>query len=219
MIVLHVSDLHAPFEHPHAMDFLRDLARNLRPDVVVNAGDEIDAHNFARWPREVESIGPKEELTGARRTLKRLAKLFPVMTLVESNHSYRPWKKAATVGIGRDFLRSRQSVLETPDAWVWVQAALIDDVTFIHGEGFSGQRGAIDAALSYRRPVAIGHIHSHAGITYQAGPESTIWGLNSGCLIDPTATAFSYGRTYRHKPVLGCGAVIDRVPYFFPMGV
>lgn len=218
-ITLCISDFHAPFENAAALDFVRDIAKQLKPDRVICMGDEVDMHNFARWPREPDAMGAVEELAAAKATLKQLAKIFPVMTIVDSNHTWRPWKKAAAAGLLSSMMRDRQSVLGTPDGWQWVEAADVDGTTFIHGEGYTGDRGAIDAASRYHRPVAIGHIHSHAGIHYKTGPTRQIWGLNCGCLVDPNAIAFRYGRTHRDKPTLGTGAVIHGIPYFFPLGV
>lgn len=217
MIVLTVSDLHAPAAHPSAIDFLADLKRNLKPDCVVCMGDEVDGHRFARWRPDQDAAGPNEELTTARLYLGQLAKVFPRLTICESNHPTRYQKRAAEAGLVGSMVASKREVFDTPAGWLWVKSALIDDTTFIHGEGFMGPRGAIDAALSYRRPVAIGHLHAYAGVTYQAGPESTLWGLNCGCLIDPDHPYFNYGRTHRLKPILGTGAVIHGIPYFFPL--
>lgn len=212
-----ISDLHAPFHHPHALDFLRDIGRELKPDSVICSGDEVDCHNFARWPRAADAVGPNEEVEGARQTLRALSKIYPRLTVVESNHTWRPWRRAAVAGLLPSMMRSRQQVFDTPADWLWVQAACVDGVTFIHGEGFAGDRAAIDAAKTYHRNVVIGHVHSHAGIKYASGPTSQIFGMNVGCLIDPSSPAFDYGRTYRHKPVLGCGIVVDGVPAFVPL--
>ena len=218
-VVLTISDLHAPFQHKHALDFLRDLRKEYRPDHVVCLGDEIDAHNFARWDRDADAIGPREELSAARQVLRDVAKLFPVLSIVESNHTYRPWKKAAGVGLTRDFLRSRRDVLETPAAWHWSDTYRIDGVTYLHGEGFAGANAARDASTAYMGSVAIGHVHSYAGIAWRhtlAG--QTIFGANFGCLIDETQPAFNYAKHHRNRPVLGTGVVIDGVPRFIPMG-
>lgn len=217
MKILTISDLHAPFSHGHALDFLRDLKREIKPDVVVSLGDEVDFHNFARWPRDWEACGKREELQQARDYLKQLARLFPVLTIVESNHTWRPWKQAALAGLVPEMMRARQQVLDTPDDWIWVQAARYDDVTFIHGEGFSGPRAAIDAAVTHRCNMVIGHIHAHAGVAYSRGARDQIFAMNVGCLVDATLPAFSYGKHARYKPVIGTGAVLDGVPFFFPL--
>ena len=40
--VLVISDLHIPYHHPQAFDFLKALKAKYKPDHVVNIGDELD---------------------------------------------------------------------------------------------------------------------------------------------------------------------------------
>lgn len=217
MRILTISDLHAPFAHPAALDFLADLNREIKPDHVVCLGDEVDAHNFARWPRDWEAPGPREELQAARAYLAQVAKLFPRLTIVDSNHTWRPWKLAASAGLLPEMLRERGDVLGTPAGWTWVAAALFEGVVYFHGEGYSGDRGAIQAAVDYQGNVVIGHIHSHGGIAYISRAGGDRWAMNAGCLVDPSLPAFNYGKHSRNKCVLGTGAVLDGVPVFFPL--
>lgn len=216
MKTLYISDLHSPFHHTDALDFIAQLHSTLKPDSCVCLGDEIDAHNFARWTRHPDAIGPVEELRAAREFLHQLSKITPRLLIVESNHTYRPWRRAAALGFGKEFLKSRAEVLETPKTWRWVESTHIDGVFAIHGEGYSGPDAAINAARHYRSSTVIGHVHSHAGIRYDVG-ETVMWGMNAGCLIDTSAPAFDYARHHRFRPVLGASAVIDGVPMFFPL--
>jgi predicted phosphodiesterase len=41
--VLVISDLHIPYHHPQAFDFLQALKTKYKPDHIVNIGDELDA--------------------------------------------------------------------------------------------------------------------------------------------------------------------------------
>lgn len=65
MIILTVSDLHCPWQHPDAFDFLADLARRYKPDKVVVLGDEIDAQAFSRFPRNPDMHSPGHEIDAA----------------------------------------------------------------------------------------------------------------------------------------------------------
>ena len=42
--ILCISDLHIPYHHPQAFDFLKALKKKLNPDLIVNGGDELDKH-------------------------------------------------------------------------------------------------------------------------------------------------------------------------------
>lgn len=215
--ILSISDLHAPFAHAAALDFLSDLKRVIKPDRVICLGDEVDFHNFGRWDRDWNAPGPCEELAAARAYLRQLAKLFPRLTIVDSNHTWRPWKKAATAGLAASMLRDRRDVLDAPATWQWVEAAIDGDVVFSHGEGFNGQRAAIDSAHAWRRNSVIGHVHAHAGIIFQTSSGGTLWGMNAGCLVDTKAAAFNYGKHSKLKPTLGTGAVLDGLPVWFAL--
>lgn len=218
MRTLIISDLHAPFHHPHALDFLRDAAKALKPDSIICSGDEVDCHNFARWQRGADAVGPVEELSAAKAVLSQLAKLFPAMTICESNHTWRPWKKAAVAGLLPSMLRDRQQVFSTPDGWLWAQFIRKDNITYCHGEGFSGDRAAIDAAKSCFGSAVIGHIHAHAGVKWYRGNGPPVFGLNVGCLIDTKSVAFDYAKHNKAKAILGCGIIVDGVPSFIPLG-
>ena len=45
--VLVISDLHIPYHHPDAFEFLKALKKKYKPDLVVNIGDEIDQHSIS----------------------------------------------------------------------------------------------------------------------------------------------------------------------------
>lgn len=214
--VLVIPDLHCPFEHPGAFDFLADLRRAYRPTNVVCIGDEADMHNFARWPRDVDAVGPNEELTALRKSIGRLAKIIPTLTICTSNHTYRPLRKAAGAGLPASMLAGIRTVLGAPEGWFWVSAAYVDSVAYEHGEGYSGPDGAMRAAQGNMVSTVIGHIHSHAGVRYQAVRGGRVFGMNVGCLIDITQPAFAYAKHMHARPVLGCGLVTDGVPQFVP---
>ena len=62
------------------------------------------------------------------------------------------------------------------------------------------------------------HLHADGGIGYSTSPSGeTIFGLNTGALVDDSAYAFRYGVNSRFKATLGCGVIVDcREAYFIP---
>ena len=42
--ILCISDLHIQAHHPQSFDFLKALKKKIKPDLVVNGGDELDKH-------------------------------------------------------------------------------------------------------------------------------------------------------------------------------
>jgi hypothetical protein len=212
-----VGDLHCPFAHPGALDFLRDVAKEHRPYSVVCLGDEIDAHAWSRFEKNPKLPAASDELRKARKQLAGLAKLFPRMYVCHSNHTMRLYKKAASVGIPDECVKSIADVLGAPETWTWAHRWELNGVVFQHGDGYSGKEAHIKAAAANRRSTVIGHVHSHAGVAYLSGPLDTIWGMQAGCLLDPGSEAFEYAKNSPNRPTLGCGVVRDGVPHFVPM--
>lgn len=215
--VLTVSDLHCPYQHPSAWDFLADLKRAYRPSSVVVLGDEVDFAAYSRFAKDPEGLSPGDELKAAVAALKALYKIFPRASVVHGNHSVRPFKRASEAGLPNALLRSFEAVLEAPRGWEWVPDKVIDSVLYIHGDGFSGKNAALTAAETHRHNVVIGHVHCYAGVQYTSGRFNSVWGMNAGCLIDPSARVFDYAKHYARRPTLGTGLVIDGVPHFVPL--
>lgn len=216
MRTLVISDFHAPFGHPGAVDFLSKLRREVKPDEVVCIGDEHDAHGWSRHQRSPDAPGQREELELARKQLAPLYKLFPKVKVCRSNHGERSFKAAARAGLPAEFIRSSKDVLAAPSGWDWAFEWLVDGVVYAHGEGVSGKDGAMKLAERNRCSTVIGHLHSNGGIAYSAGAHDMIWAMAVGCLIDVSSIAFEYAK-HGKRPVLGTGYVIDGVPYFEPL--
>lgn len=218
--VLCISDLQVPFEHRDALAFVLYVDNYFFPKknrAVVNLGDEVDQHTLGKWPSNPNGKSGSHELEEAKHRLKDWFKAFPRTKVCTSNHTYRAWKKAFMAGIPSQFLREVGDVYGAPPGWMWRDRWIIDDVLFEHGENVSGATAALNAALQNRMSTVIGHQHTHAGVIWSGSVGSEIFGLNTGCLIDIEQYAFDYGKGLRKKPVLGCGVIVNGVPYFIPM--
>lgn len=215
--VLAISDLHAPFQHPDHIEFLSWLNNKFKPEEIVNVGDEIDAHALSDYTHDPDGMSAGDELSKAIESLQPLYKMFPKMKVCTSNHTSRPYRRAQQFGIPRAFLKEYKEFLASPPGWEWADSWEVDGVIYEHGEGFSGQVGAINAAKSNMNSTVIGHIHSFAGIQYSANQKHLIFGMNVGCLIDTKKYAFAYGRVIKTKPIIGCGLVVKGIPIFVPM--
>lgn len=193
---------------------------------MICVGDEIDQY-FGSQYRKDPSIhfSAAQEIKIAKQKLLSWYRVFPKMKLCISNHGSRWAKKAFESELPSQMIRDYQEVIEAPAGWKWAQNWLIKcKYPFFvhHGTGYSGQAGARNAAVDSKLSTVIGHLHSHAGISFveTMGSERAIWGLNVGCLIDVNSFAFEYGKYSRHKPILGVGVVIDdgKTPIFVPYG-
>lgn len=213
-----ISDLQMPFEAKFALPFCLSLKRAFRiPDEnIINAGDEADENFAGMYPKD-----PDADLTGnaeidlTRDKFKEWGSAFPKMRLCVSNHGIRWIKKAAHAEIPSQVLKSYQELYRTPRYWIWQDewrfTKLKHPFRVIHGMGYSGQIGHINAALDGGISTAIGHLHSHAGINHilTKGRDKMIWAFNTGCLIDPAKYAFKYEKENRRKPCRGVGIVLE----------
>lgn len=215
--ILCISDLHVPYHHPAALDFLADLKRRHRPRTVICLGDEVDAYAFSTFPKDPEARCAGSELHTARQALRPLFRLFPKVLVCESNHAQRPYKRALQAGLPRRFLRSLRQVLEAPRGWRWAPHWIMDDTLFLHGDGLTGPHAAEKAALRQRRSTVIGHVHAQAGVSWSTNLWGSIFGMSCGCLINDQSPAFAYTRTQALRPTLGCGLILDGVPLFQPL--
>ncbi len=208
-VVLCVSDLHSPFIHPRAFDFIRKLYKQEKPDEVVFLGDEVDCAAFSTHPKDPHMPAANDEMEAAIDALLPFYQAFPKAKICWSNHVLRPFKRAAESMLPEMFLRSWKEVIKAPKCWEWRDQWEIDGVAFRHGDGFSGKHANRSAVERMRQSVVIGHVHSCAGVSYTASPSDTIFGAAMGCLINPAHRAFAYGKYDTAKPIISAGVVYD----------
>jgi predicted phosphodiesterase len=216
-VKLFISDTHFPWEKADTFVQLKEAKKLYRPDEIYHVGDIVDQHGLGRWVPNSDAAGNNEELEMALDAVARLAELFPNLKICWGNHDLRFIKKIMGIGIPSTFVRDLREVLQAPPGWQWASHYVTDGVRVFHGDGFSGQNAALNAAQSYRQSCVIGHVHSFAGVQYNRGPNDQIFGMNVGCLIDEKQLAFAYSTTYKNKPVSGYGLLVDGVPYFIPV--
>ena len=221
--VLAIPDPHCPFMHKDAPEFLAEVKQVEKPNEIVLLGDEEDQAGLGEYDKDPDgySAGMEHELALVQ--LKELFKLFPNVRVCTSNHTGRIFKKAFKHGIPKAYLKDYREFLGAPEGWVWKESFIIDGVKYEHGEGFSGDLGALKCAIGNHRSTAIGHLHSNVGIIYNAAPSDSlipdglIFGFGVGCLIDDVSYCFKYNKTQKKRPILGCGIIKNAIPKFIPM--
>jgi len=216
-IVLAIPDPHSPFTHPLAWKFVGQLKKQYKPDFIVFLGDVGDFYGVSRFVKDPDGPNPGKEVTLCEDGLQEAYRLFPNAKVCVGNHDTRIAKRAAEASIPACALHPISHIIGCPPGWEWADNHIIDGVLYTHGDGFSGKNAALSAAEVNRMSTVIGHIHAFAGIQYTSNGRNQIFGMNCGCLIDLQAIAFAYGKHSKHKPVLGCGLVINGVPHFMPL--
>lgn len=220
-----VSDTQKPFHATKALEFVQYVKRHYKisDENLFHAGDETDQYWGSGYKKNPNALHtPSQEIAAVRYELERWYKAFPKMRLAISNHGVRYFKKACEAEIPSEVIRSYQELIRAPDGWKWAHEWKITSGRMpwrlIHGMGYSGQNGHRNAAMDAGMSTAIGHLHSHAGISHINTNGLRIWGMNTGCLIDVEAYAFEYGKDSRFKPCLGIGLVLNHgtTPLWIP---
>ena len=215
--VLVIPDLHCPYEHPDAFEYIGAAKKKFVPESTICMGDEADQHAMCQYHPDPDNHSPGRELDLAREQLGKLAAIFPVLKICHSNHGDRYLKTAARNSLPRQVMKKYAEIYSSPIGWQWADRWEIDGVVYEHGEGVSGPDAARRKAMYNMKPTVIGHIHSHAGIQYLNNGETQIWGMNAGCLIDFTSYSFKYAKHYPQKPVISLALVDRGVPHLYPM--
>jgi len=216
-IVLVIPDLHCPWEHPDALAFLKAVRKAYKPTKIVCLGDEVDFHNYSKWPKDPDVMSAGQELKEAIEHLIPFYIEFPEVQVCVSNHTIRPQKMMKLSGLPAAFFPRYSTLLNAPDGWTWHEHIIIDNVRYIHGDqGKAGQKGWTSNSEVYHRSTVVGHWHSKAGVFY----DSSMFNLNAGCLIWPKAAPFDYGKNSHKKPNIGCGLVMrGKEAHYIPMQV
>lgn len=213
--VLVISDLHGPFEHPDTIKFLTKLKSTYKFDLIISSGDEVDNHAISFHKSNPDLPSPGDELKQARKFIAKLAKLFPKMVILESNHGSLVYRKQLDAGLPRDVFKDYNDILGAPKTWVWVPELIIQTPTgpvfFCHtrtGSNLSNLMG-----MSCVR----GHEHSKAQVVYTSTPERLLFDMVVGCLIDKSALAFAYNKITAKRPIISVGIILNGIPQIIPM--
>jgi len=216
--VLVISDLHIPYHHQDAFDFLKALKKKYKPDMIVNIGDELDHHAISMHEHNPDLMSAGDELKNSRVYIQELEKIFPRMTLVHSNHSSLVYRRALKYGLPKDYLKSYNEFLGVGNGWKWV-----DDLTITLSDGsrcfFTHGISAdvLKVAAQYGMNTVQGHFHTKFSIGYFSNPEALIWGMQVGCLINQKSMAFDYAKNFKSRFIVGCGMIINGQPKLMPM--
>lgn len=212
------SDLHAPFNHPNYLRFVNDTFKRFKVKENICLGDLVDQHAISRFISSTSAKGASDEKAAAQYELDKMFDYFKKGKLCTGNHDLIFERQAATLGIGKEYLKSFREAYGVPKSWEISEEFIEDDVLYKHGIDCLGKDGAINTAIAERTSTCIGHAHSFGGVKYSANKRSIIFGMNVGCGIDIDQYAFEYGKYAKNRPTLGCGIVFNSTcAIFLPM--
>lgn len=214
-----IGDTHLPFTHRNYLDFCVDTARRYKVGRVCHVGDLVDHHAISFHEHDPDGMSAGDEHKLATQQVKPWYKAFPKVYACTGNHDALIHRQAMKTGLPSKFLKSLKEVYGLPPGWRFNWEWRFGNWRIVHGTGTSGHDAAFKSAISARISTAQGHLHTSAGIKFHASTKDVLWGMQVACGIDRKAYAYSYGRNYKDKPLLGCGLVLEggTLPMFQPM--
>lgn len=216
--ILLISDQHAPYQHADMFKFLAAIKSKYKPTLVINGGDEIDFHSVSFHDHDSDLPSAGDELQLATAILKQLEKMFPTMILLDSNHGSLGIRKMKHHGIPLKLLATPQQIYGVSTKWQWVNDITVtlpngQPLYLCHGMTKQG----IKLAAQRGTNVAQFHFHTEFRIDYIGNPNSLLWSIQCGCLIDRKALAFAYDKLNLNRPIIGCAIILDSKPVLLPM--
>ena len=212
-----ISDLHIPYHHQDAFEFLEALAYGYDCEVIKCTGDLVDNHAGSFHEIEYGVLSAKEEHTQAYDAVQELYRMFPKMDIVIGNHDAIPSRKAKAAGLPQDTIKSYNDLYDTKWNWSDKHVFKLDkdnECLLVHTMSTS----TLNNAAKHSHCSIQGHHHSSFGIEYFTDTNMIRWSITAGCLIDLHHPAFNYasGATMK-RPVIGCAGIIEGTPRLFPM--
>lgn len=215
--VLTISDLHLPYEHPDALEFILELHKYYKPDIIISMGDILDQYFFTRFAKDPLSMSYQEELGLVREKIQHWYEAFPNLLICLGNHDVRYLKRGLEMNLPSDLFKDVNDIYGVPDTWQWAPGWVIDGVRYFHGEPYSGIGAARNMLIDRPMNQVHGHLHTRAGTTYRRTGDEAFWVLSTGCLIDLESVAFAYEAKNRERPIIGTGVIVDGIPIFEPL--
>lgn len=216
--ILVISDLHIPYHHPDALEFLQHLYDKYSPTRIICMGDELDKHSMSFHDSDPDLASAGDELRKSLPVIKELERMFPIMDILDSNHGSMVWRKAKHFGIPKHYIKGYNEVLGVSDDWQWHNDLTIELPNgsycyFHHGKSAN----VIKLSQQMGMNCVQGHYHESFKIDYWGNPTGLYWAVQSACLIDDHSYAFSYNNVNIKRPIIGTSLIIDSLPVLEPM--
>ena len=212
-----ISDLHAPYHHPDAIEFIKAAKDWYGLDKAKSAGDIVDNHSASYHEIEYGTLSARDEHKKACATIQAVSEVYPELTVVLGNHDVLNKRKAKSAGIPEDMLASYNDIYGVNWEWTdkdYFKVNKYGSCLLVHSMGSN----TLSNAQRHSHHSIQGHHHGRYGIEYFADTEVLRWSMSVGCLINPDSPAFNYARgATLNRPIIGMGAIIEDQPHLIPM--
>ena len=215
--ILVIGDLHAPVYHAETVDFLEAVKKVIKPTRTVLTGDEVNWESISYHEKNPDLPGARDELLESRIALKPIYELFPKVDVLESNHGDLPFRKAMTLGLPSEIIRTRREILGAPRGWEWHLDLTIPTsngpVYFTHGKSSAIDKLSKNMAMS----CVQGHFHSKFYVSYWANPNGLFFDCNAGSFADSKHPAMRYQVNSLNKGIMGVIVIENGLARPYPM--
>lgn len=116
-----ISDLHIPYQHPDALQFLIAVRSSYGCKHILNVGDIVDHHAGSYHESEPDALSASDEYLKAKLDLAMFQKEFPSMVITTGNHDLIPVRKLRTAGLPVEMLSDFNQLYCLKDTWQWVE--------------------------------------------------------------------------------------------------
>ena len=80
--ILYISDLHITYHHHQAFDLIKAIKKKMKPELIVNGGDELDKHALSFHDSDPDLPSAGDELRISKKYIWELKKIFPEMLIL-----------------------------------------------------------------------------------------------------------------------------------------
>jgi hypothetical protein len=235
--VLAIGDLHFPYHHKDALDFIHALVKTYKPDCTIQIGDETDQHAISYHEHDPDLPSPGDEFKLARKNMWDLRDIIGERVMfLESNHGSLVQRKRLTAGLpaiaikgyrdiwfgehrdNEDRLMLSGDPRGLPRNWSWhfdikLELCNREQVYFHHGK----LANTLRVSQAYGMSAVQGHFHELFGVQYWGAPGGLHFAAQTGCLVDWHALAMAYAKNNLKRPVLGSLIILDGLAFTVPM--
>lgn len=214
--ILVIGDVHTPFQDDDLLEQIHDFNRKFKADLVLATGDMLDQKAFGVYPKSPKDDSPALEFEKATKACIQIGKMFPKMTILNSNHDRRYLKRISEAGIPSKMVKTLKELIPN-EGWTWHLGpdplVINNSIACVHGDELQGRPILKAEKLGYN--LIQGHTHQ-ASIQYSQTFDKKLWALDAGCVVDAKSAAFDYASGYLSKIWTGYGFVENGVPHLVP---
>ena len=206
--LLLLSDTHFPAEHPDYFKWIKKIKSLTKWTQVIHLGDLCDMGSLSFYDSSAEMDSPVIEINKAKKSIRKLEKLFPKIDILYGNHDIRVTRKAEKYGIPREYIKDLNHILDIKANWNWHEKLIVkltngNRVFFTHHFKSSVLQSSKELGCS----LICSHQHTKSELSMWSSPTSLNFAMIIGSSIDPKHENFRYQKHFIKRPVLSVARI------------